>query len=216
MPALLAAVASVLAPLTRPVLVVCGMPLSSGDLLGFVTGIVCVWLTARANMWNFPIGIANSAILGLVFFEQRLFADASLQIVFILLSVQGLLAWLKHGQTAESAPVLHSSRRELGLLAVSVVTVLPGLCWLLGRLNGSAPLVDALVASLSLAAQWLLNRRMLETWALWVIVDLISIPLYISRNLPLIAGLYLIFLGLCWQGFLRWRRLARDAQWGVP
>jgi len=213
--AVLAAAPSVLAPLTRPVLGVYGMPLSWGDMAGFVTGVVCVWLTARANIWNFPVGIANSAILGLVFFEQRLFADASLQVVFILLSVQGLLAWLEQGQASESAPVRRSSGRELGLLALSVVVVMPGLCWLLGRLNGSAPLVDALVASLSLAAQWLLNRRMLETWGFWIVVDLISIPLYISRDLPLIAGLYVIFLGLCCQGFLRWRLLVPAKTWSA-
>jgi nicotinamide mononucleotide transporter len=76
----------------------------------------------------------------------------------------------------------------------------------LGLLKGSVPIIDALVTSLSLAAQWLLNRRMLENWAWWIAVDLISIPLYVSRGLPLIAVLYVVFLLLCVQGHLRWRR----------
>jgi nicotinamide mononucleotide transporter len=63
------------------------------------------------------------------------------------------------------------------------------------------------IASLSLAAQWLLNRRALETWVFWIGVDVISVPLYLSRGLPLIAALFAIFLVLCVQGLRRWQRL---------
>ena len=198
---------SSLAWLTRPVYVAAGMPMSWGDLSGFATGIACVWLAARANIWNFPFGIVNSAILGLVFVQQRLFADASLQIVFIVLNARGLLEWRAGNVAEESAPVFRSSRRQNWLLALWVVAITPVLWYALGLLKGSAPLIDALVTSLSIAAQWLLNRRVLENWVWWIVVDLISIPLYVARGLPLIAALYVVFLLICCQGFLRWRSL---------
>jgi nicotinamide mononucleotide transporter len=196
-----------LAWLTRPVYVAGGMPMSWGDLSGFATGIVCVWLAARANIWNFPFGILNSFILGLVFLQQRLFADSSLQVVFIVLNVRGLLSWRAGNVAEESAPVFRTSRREHLVLALWVVGITPVLWWVLGWLKGSAPLVDALVSSLSIAAQWLLNRRVLENWVWWIVVDLISIPLYIARGLPLIAALYVVFLLICCQGYVRWRTL---------
>ena len=93
------------ASLTAPLFVAADMPMSTGDILGFVTGIICVWLTARVNVWNFPVGILNCAILGLGFFQQRLFADASLQIVFIVLAVLGWRKWLTHHHAIESSPV---------------------------------------------------------------------------------------------------------------
>ncbi len=182
--------------------------MSIGDLLGFVTGIACVWLTARANIWNFPLGVLNSAILGLVFLEQRLFADASLQIVFIVLGVRGLWLWRSHRQTSETSPVFRVSARELRWLVI-IGLVLTAVTWrALVWLKGSAPVLDALITSLSLCAQWLLNRRVLESWLFWIAVDVISIPLYFSRQLPLIAVLYVVFLGLCVQGLRHWRRHA--------
>jgi nicotinamide mononucleotide transporter len=196
-----------LAWLTHPVLVAAGMPMSWGDLSGFVTGIVCVWLAARANIWNFHFGILNSAILGLVFVQQRLFADASLQIVFIVLNARGLQQWRAGQSVSESAPVFRGTRRELALELLAVACLLPVLWWVLGLMKGSAPLIDALITSLSIVAQWLLNRRVLENWVWWIVVDLISIPLYVSRGLPLIAALYVVFLLLCCQGYVRWRRL---------
>jgi nicotinamide mononucleotide transporter len=196
-----------LAWLTHPVLVLAGMPMSWGDIAGFATGIACVWLAARANIWNFHFGILNAAILGLVFVQQRLFADASLQVVFIVLNTRGLQAWRAGQQVSESAPVFRTTRRELATMLLLVAGMVPLLWWLLGLMKGSAPLIDALVTSLSIVAQWLLNRRVLENWIWWIVVDLISIPLYVSRGLPLIAALYVVFLLICCQGYVRWRTL---------
>ncbi|GAA5161748.1 nicotinamide riboside transporter PnuC [Viridibacterium curvum] len=193
--------------LTTPVLTFMGMPMSWGDISGFATGIACVWLTARANVWNFPVGIANSAILGLVFLSQRLFADACLQVVFIVMSALGLYQWLHGHYAREDSPVFRVSvavQLRLGAVAV-VMTVL---FWqVLLHVKGSAPFVDALITALSLCAQWLLNRRALESWWWWIVVDLISIPLYWSRELPLIAVLYVVFLLICVRGLLSWRKL---------
>ncbi len=195
--------------LTSPLFVAAGMPMSAGDILGFVTGLLCVWLTARANIWNFPVGIANSLILGLVFLQQRLFADATLQIVFIAFSIAGWWQWVHGRHARESSPVFSTTLREqLALVVIGVVAAL--LLWrILVSLNGSAPPVDATITVLSLCAQWQLNRRQISSWGWWIAVDIISIPLYWSRGLPLIAGLYVIFLLLCVRGWLHWRTLAR-------
>ncbi len=201
---------------TRPLWWIGGMPVSLGDLLGFATGLGCVWLTARANIWNFPLGILNSGILGLVFLEQRLFADASLQVLFIVLGVRGLMEWRAGGHASEASPVFRSSSGELAWLCAAVVPATL-LLWLgLRWVGGSAPLVDALITSLSLCAQWLLNRRALETWTFWIAVDLISVPLYVSRGLPLIAALFATFLVLCVRGQRRWRKLAVPRAAAVP
>jgi nicotinamide mononucleotide transporter len=202
----LTSISGALAGLTRPVYVIGGMPMSWGDISGFATGIACVWLAARANIWNFPFGIVNSAILGLVFVQQRLFADTSLQVVFVVLNVRGLMEWRSGHTVTEEDPVFRLDRRTHGTLMIATAVLALVLWKVLGLLKGSAPIIDALVTSLSLAAQWLLNRRMLENWAWWIAVDLISIPLYVSRGLPLIAALYVVFLLLCVQGHVRWRR----------
>lgn len=206
---------TLLLALTQPLFNLTGMPVSSGDLLGFATGLLCVWLTARANVWNFPTGIINSVILGLVFLQQRLFADASLQIVFIVLSVLGWWQWVRQRHARESSPVFGTSWREQAglLLAGGVLTLL--LWQVLLRLKGAAPPVDALITVLSLCAQWQLNRRQTSSWMWWIAVDVISIPLYWSRGLPLIAGLSAVFLLICVRGWWHWRQLAQPQRAGA-
>lgn len=197
--------------LTQPLLTAGNMPVSVGDLAGFITGVICVWLTARGNVWNFPIGILNSGILGLVFLQQRLFADASLQMVFIVFGGLGWWKWVAQSMAVESSPVFGTSRREqLLLAAVTLIATL--ILWrVLVAVKGACPPIDALITAMSLAAQWQLNRRQVSNWAWWIVVDLISIPLYFSRDLPLIACLYVVFLLLCIHGWRHWRTLRPSA-----
>lgn len=178
---------------------------SLGDALGFVTGLLCVWLTAKANIWNFPMGILNSLILGVVFLEQRLFADSALQLVFILLSIQGWFQWSARKQDQQTQFRSTSLKEQMVLMGIALVLTL--LIWsILVQLRGSVPPLDALITALSLCAQWQLNRRQVSSWIWWIAVDLISVPLYWSRGLYLIAGLYVIFLAICVHGLQNWRR----------
>ena len=146
--------------------------------------------------------------MGLVFLDQRLFADSALQIVFIVLSLRGWTQWARDRQAA--APnIRHTGWREQAtLLAVAAAMAL--VLWLtLLELRGSAPPMDALITAMSLCAQWQLNRRQVSSWYWWIAVDLISVPLYWSRGLYLIAGLYVIFLGLCVHGLRNWQEARR-------
>jgi len=197
-----------LAWLTEPVTQVWGMPLSWGDLSGFATGIACVALTVRAHLWNFPMGILNSLILGVVFLDQRLFSDASLQILFVVLSIHGWVVWVRGGPAQDEVlPVVRAGRDEQ--IALVVVTALAwfALWRLMILVKGAAPPIDALITSLSLSAQWLLNRKRLDNWWWWIVVDGVSIPLYAYRGLPLIALLYACFLAMCVSGWISWRKV---------
>lgn len=191
--------------LAAPVVVVWGMALSWGDLVGFATGLACVAFTVRGSIWNFPLGIANSLVLGLVFFQQRLFSDASLQLVFIALSVQGWWLWAR-GQDEKDLPVTVSSGLERGGLLGATTGIWLGLWGLMVFLKGAAPPVDALITAGSLSAQWLLNKKRLDNWAWWIAVDLVSVPLYWVRGLHLISLLYVVFLALCVSGWVSWKR----------
>lgn len=179
--------------------------LTVGDTLGFITGLLCVWLTAKASIWNFAWAIVNSAILGVVFLDQRLFADSALQIVFIVMSVQGWVQWAKGRSAALQGFRTTSLREQASLLAVAAALSL--LLWAtLVQLRGSSPPMDAVITALSLCAQWQLNRRQVASWVWWIAVDLVSVPLYWSRGLYLIAGLYVIFLAICVHGLSVWRK----------
>lgn len=197
--------------LNAPLFTLAGTTLSHGETWGFVTGALCVWFAARANIWNFPLGIANGLLLLFLFLEARLFADSGLQVMFVVLNARGWWLWKMGSQTAER-PVTRAPARELrGALVASVL-----LCALLGCLlwlaRGSVPVFDGTIAGLSVVAQWLLNRKRLENWLWWIVVDLVSIPVYLYKELYLIALLYLLFLAICVVGYRRWRREAAEAE----
>lgn len=174
------------------------------ETFGAVTGAACVLLVVSRSVWNFPVGIASSAAYLIFFGEDRLFADAGLQGVFILLAIHGWYFW------ARGREVHVSVRRvpigELTLLTALFPAVWLGLTRLLESVGGAAPTLDAFVTALSLASQWLLNRRYIESWLGWIVVDQVSVVLFWSRGMHLTAGLYALFLSMCVAGLIEWRR----------
>lgn len=193
-------------PLNQVLFHLGGDAVSWAELLGFVTGGLCVWLTVRGSIANFAVGIANSGFFLVLFASSRLWADSGLQVVFIVLGVIGWWQWL-HGAEGRSARVIEpATRRTLLLCVLGVVVATAGLTLVLRAADDSAPFWDALTTSLSLAAQWLLNTKKIQTWYFWIAADCIYVPLYVSRDLNLTAVVYLLFLGLCALGLRTWRR----------
>jgi nicotinamide mononucleotide transporter len=179
---------------------------SSLEAVSFVTGAACVWITVKENIWNFPIGLANVATFSVVFYRAGLLADAGLQVVYFVLGLMGWYLWLFGGEHRSRLRVTRASGGEL-LLVASLVAVATYALWtLLAEVGGSASFWDSLTTSISLAAQWLLNRKRLESWLGWILVDVIYVPLYIYKNLYLTAVLYAVFLVMAIKGFQAWRQ----------
>lgn len=179
------------------------------EAVSFITGAVCVWLTVKENAWNFPIGLVNSATFFVVFARVKLYADAGLQVVYFALGVIGWAMWLHGGDHRTSLKVTRAARRELALLTMLAAITTVGLWQTLHRFGGSASFWDALTTSLSLASQWLLNRKRLESWLGWLVVDAIYVPLYISKELYLTAILYAVFFVMAAMGWRAWRHTWR-------
>jgi nicotinamide mononucleotide transporter len=180
-------------------------PFTWTETLGFITGGACVWLAVRQNAFNWPIGLANNALYFAVFLDARLYADMALQAVFFALGCYGWWQWtLRRG--GPPLAVTRVRRWEVALVAMGVPLTTLGLREVLIAANGAAPFLDALTTSTSLAAQYLLGRKRVENWALWIAADLIYVPLYVSRGLHLTALLYAIFLAMCVVGLRDWLR----------
>ena len=175
------------------------------EAVSFITGAACVWLTVRENPWNFPIGLLNVVTFSVVFFRAGLFADAGLQVVYFVLGCVGWYLWLYGGERRTPLRVGRASQRELLVLLLLVIIATGGLWRLLSQVGGSASFWDALTTAISLASQWLLNRKRLESWIGWLIVDVIYVPLYLYKELYLTAALYAVFLVMATIGLMQWR-----------
>lgn len=186
------------------------------EAIGFVTGALCVWLVVRENVWNFPLGLVNVAAFSVVFVRAELYADAWLQVVYFVLGVLGWYWWLYGGEQATALQVRRASLFEL-LTTIAAGIAATFVLWsLLAKYGGSASFWDALTTSFSLCAQWLINRKRLESWWVWIVVDIIYVPLYIYKELYLTAVLYAVFLVMAVLGLLRWRSVLRDHDAALP
>ena len=188
------------------------LPFTLTEALGFVTGAACVYLVVKESIWNFPLGLANNIFFLVLFGQARLFGDAGLQIVYIVLGLHGWYQWLHGGEHRTVLKITRASIRSLLALSGFVIVATGGLVLVLRMAKGSAPVLDAFTTVLSLAAQYLLNRKVLENWWLWIVADVIYIYLYIARGLHLTAVLYGVFLCLCIAGLLRWQRTLRSEE----
>ncbi len=179
---------------------------SSLEAVSFVTGALCVWMVVRENVWNFPLGLINVATFSVVFFRAGLYADAGLQVVYFIMNAIGWAMWLYGGQNRGPLVIQRSGKQELVVVGCAVVLLTFGLWSLLHQVGGAASFWDSLTTAISLAAQWLLNRKHLENWVAWIIVDAIYVPLYLAKDLYLTALLYAVFLVMAIIGLREWRR----------
>lgn len=178
-----------------------------------VLGLVAVWLATRQRIVNFPIGMVQVVLTGIIFARSHLFADMTLQMVYFVALAYGWWCW--------SHPARHRVRLEVSTLAGGhrVTLVLGGLLataiWgaLLVEVGDPMPWRDAFIASFGVIAQWLEAHKKLEAWLGWVAVNLAGIGVYAAIGLYWFVGLYSLYLVLSVVGFARWqadrsRRLA--------
>jgi nicotinamide mononucleotide transporter len=179
------------------------------EWIGTISGFACVYLAARQNIWNWPIAIISVMAYSVLFYEYGLYGDAVLQLYFMGTSLYGWYYWIKRKE-AHERPV--SKLNHAGMTSVLAGGVL--LTFLLGWFldnytDTNVPYADGFCTALSFVAQFLMTRKILQNWILWIIVDICYVPLYLYKNLMLTAVLYTLFLALAVMGYLQWRRSYR-------
>ena len=177
------------------------------EIFGFVTGAVCVWLQVKENIWGWPIGIANNLVYIVVFLSAKLYADMGLQVVYIIISLYGWWNWQHRAPGAEKVLIRRLHIHEAIGIAITVLCSAAFLRWLLSHYTDSTvPFWDGTTTAISLAAQYMLGRKHLENWLVWIGVDVVYIGLYVYKHLYLTSFLYFIFLLMCIAGFVQWRK----------
>jgi nicotinamide mononucleotide transporter len=177
------------------------------EITAVVFGIVSVYLNARQNPWGWGTGLVNVGLYTLIFWQGKLYALMGLQVFFAIISIYGWYQWLRGGQQQKGVKVT----RIPGLLAVALTVAAALATWALGRYldtrtEDQQPYIDAGVSVVSLAGQWMMARKYLETWVIWVGVNVVSVPLFLVRGEYPTALQYTVFLGLAVSGLRRWHR----------
>ncbi len=181
------------------------------ESVAVLTGILCVWLNVRQNIWTWPTAIVSSILFGIVFFEARLYTTMLLQGLFIGISVYGWRSWLTGGPGG--GPLLVTRLHQMTGLILLLLTLVgtTGLALALNYITASDyPILEGLTTTLSVIACWMAARKILESWMVWIVTDAIYVGLYLATGLYLTLLLYLLYLGLATAGFIAWRNSYRN------
>ena len=177
------------------------------EIIGVITGILCVYLAAKNNIWNWPIAIVSVGIYIIIFLEAKLYADTGLQVYFLAMNIYGWWFWSRKPADAPKVPVKRISKKEilLSLLGIGVFTALIGF-FLYHKTDAAFPFVDSFCTACSLVAQIFLARKVVENWLIWIFVDIIYVGVYLAKGLHLTAGMYALYIYIALMGYLAWRK----------
>ena len=176
------------------------------EVAGFIFGVIGVFLTIKVLVWCFPVGLINVTLSLVLFWQQKLYSDAFQQLVYMVLLSYGWWSW---SQKKDDAP-LPVTRMNVSMLVLSIsisiaVAAIAG--FLLHRFtDASMPYADAIATSLSFLAQFLVAKKKIENWWIWIIVNIIYIGIYINKGLHFYALLFAIYLALAVYGLNTWKK----------
>ena len=169
------------------------------------TGFACVALAARASRWNFPVAIVSCGLYILIYHQSRLYSDRNLQAGFILLNAYGWYAWRYGGRAGTPLAVRRTPARKWLGGAAFAAAYTGGFGWYLQHHTDAAfPYLDSLTTAVSLVAQFLLMRKRLENWLLWLAVDALYVPMLWAKALYPTSLLYALYLALATYGYREW------------
>ena len=180
------------------------------ELVAVAFGLVSVYLSAREHIVSWPTAIVNVAIFFFLFWKAKLYADAVLQLFYLALSAYGWYEWMYGGDRHTRLRVSRATRMNWMIVTPLFLVGGVGLGAVLARYTDSPmPYFDALLTSASLVAQWMMTRKLLENWIIWILADIVYVPVFIIRGLPLTALQYAVFLVLAGVGYAGWQKSLR-------
>ena len=200
-----------LQPLFAPAFTLWGTAVSALEVVAFVLAIVMVVLNMRVNPIAWPLAIISSLLYFALFWNSKLYGDASLQVFFALVALWGWWQWLR-GTAADGSALRVRSLDAVarGWVFAALVLAWPATGWFLKRYTDTdVPWWDAFPTAGSVIGQWLLGRKYIENWAAWVVVNVVSVGLFAYKGLWLTTLLYTLFIAMSFMGWRAWARLAK-------
>lgn len=179
------------------------------ELIASACTLLCVYQLAKENIWNFLWGGIAVVIFGFIFFEVKLYADMVLQWGYYLpITFFGWYYWWNKGKikgVPDSLIPRFSTMRNwiAGVMLLIIGTI--GAGWFFATFTGAAlPYPDSFILVASIYAQYLLSKKYVENWAIWIVVDAVAVPVYFYKELYVTSGLYAILFCLATYGFIKW------------
>ena len=176
------------------------------EWVGTIANIVYVVLAARGNRWCWLFGGVGAIAFFVVLSQVRLFSDASLQVFYLAMAIYGWVNWNAHRARRHVSILRMNYKQHLWVIVIGCIAgALLGLFWV--RFDAAFPWIDGFTTTFSILATILVARRFLENWLYWIAIDVVSIWVYLEKDLNLIALLFVLYCGIAMVGYYSWKRV---------
>lgn len=176
------------------------------EIVGVISGLLCVYLAAKNIIWNWPLAIISVCIYIFIFYNSHLFADMGLQFYFLAINIYGWYFWSNKPASQQKTPVVLITKRQIVFSSIAIIIFTFILGSVLKYTTASYPYLDSFCTACSLVAQFFMARKVVENWLLWVFVDVIYVGIYIFKGLHLTAIMYAIYVAIALIGYLDWKK----------
>ena len=179
------------------------------EVLGSVFGLLYILLSIKQNIWCWPIGFITSALYIYVFFVTKFYADMGLQVYYLIVSLYGWYHWMFGSKSRKQDDLkISKTKIKLGirLFVINAILFVFIAFILVNYTDSEVPYWDAFTTAASFVATWMLARKILEHWIIWIIVDSVSLGLYIYKGLYPTVILFTVYTGLAILGFIEWKK----------
>ncbi|MBR4844720.1 MAG: nicotinamide mononucleotide transporter [Alistipes sp.] len=178
------------------------------QIVGTLLGLLYLWLEYKANIWVWIVGAVMPMVHGVLYLNSGIYADAAMQLYYVAAGIYGLCVWLRGTKREEKRiDIQFTPKRWIFTLVLVYVLLHLMLYFFLSEFTDSrVPFFDSMSTALSIVAMWMLSRKLVEQWLVWLVVDMISVGLYLYKGIPITAMLYTLYCALAVAGYMRWRR----------
>jgi nicotinamide mononucleotide transporter len=182
------------------------------EILGVAFSLLYLYFSIRQNILLWPMGIISAVLYMVVFFKSKFYADMGLNGYYFIISIYGWILWSdKKGKEKDTFRVSRLVMKQAILLIIITLSAFAGIGMILDHFTDSPiPYWDAFTTAVSFTATWMLARKILEHWILWIIVDLVSMGLYLYRGLYPTMVLFAVYTAMAVIGFIQWKKTLQN------
>ena len=177
------------------------------EFIATVAGLLCVLLATQKSLWNFFFGLINAGSFFILFHDKKLYADMVLHLIYVGFQFYGFYEWKFGGNKHHGVKIFQASFREWILSAMVILFLTLIMYYVLSHYTDSTSIpLDSITTAMSLVASWMLARKWIENWYLWMAMDGLAVVMMLHKGLDLSAGLYFLYTLLCIHGIIQWRK----------
>lgn len=183
------------------------------EIAGASVGLLYLWFEYRVSIWLWPVGVIMPAIYILVYYEAGLYADSGISLYYLVAGIYGWFMWRKRSGADKERKIVSTPVRQILPLAFVCCSLFVLIGEILVRFTDSTvPWLDSFTTALSFVAMWMLARKYLEQWLVWIVVDILSCGLYLFKELYFTSVLYGLYALIAVYGYLKWRQIMKSAK----